>query len=69
MRVTLDDPALVSDLLEFLERLGYASTRIGEQGLEIVLPADRPSEAAALELDLYLATWRALHPDVLVRLG
>jgi hypothetical protein len=69
MRVTLDDPALVPDLLSFLERMGYACRRVGHQAVEVPLPDDRPSDAAALELDLYLATWRALHPDAVVRLG
>jgi hypothetical protein len=69
MRVILDDPALLPDLLEFLARMGYASKLLGGSAIEISLPPNRPTDAAALELDVYLATWRALHPDVSVRLG
>ena len=61
VRLRLDDPALVSNLLDFLERRGCAGKRAGDDTIAVELPEDLDAEQARLELDLYLRVWQSLH--------
>jgi hypothetical protein len=61
VRLRLDDPALVADLLDFLERRGCAGERDGEDTIDVELPDDLDAEQGRLELDLYLRVWQSLH--------
>ena len=61
VRLRLADPALVADLLDFLERRGCAGEREGEDTIEVELPHDLNDEQGRLELDLYLRVWQSLH--------
>jgi hypothetical protein len=61
VRLRLDDPALVADLLDFLERRGCAGGRDSEDTIDVELPDDLDSEQGRLELDLYLRVWQSLH--------
>ena len=61
VRLRLADPALVADLLDFLERRGCAGEREGEDTIDVELPHDLNDEQGRLELDLYLRVWQSLH--------
>jgi hypothetical protein len=61
VRLRLDEPALVDNLLNFLARRGCAGERDGEDMIEVELPHDLELEQARLELDLYLRVWQSLH--------
>ena len=61
VRLRLDDPALVANLLDFLGRRGCAGERDSDDTVEVQLPDDLPVEQARLELDLYLRVWQSLH--------
>ncbi len=61
VRLRLDDPALIANLLDFLGRRGCAGEREGEDTIEVELPEDLSAEEARLELDLYLRVWQSLH--------
>jgi hypothetical protein len=63
MLIRLEDPALVPDLLAFLERVRCAVGRPRGNVLEVCVPEAPTPEQARLELELYLLAWRALHPD------
>jgi hypothetical protein len=65
MRIRLIDSNLREDLALHFERAGFAVQPLGEI-LEIRRP-DAPSDVQARrEIDLHLAVWRALNPDVLI---
>ena len=61
VRLRLDDPALIANLLDFLERRGCAGAREGRDTIEVELPDDLDVEQGRLELDLYLRVWQSLH--------
>ena len=65
MRITISDPALVPDLLAFLdERLAIVTARLSETEVEVSLIGSQRNDAMRMELDLQLAIWRATHPGV-----
>ena len=61
VRLRLDEPALVDNLLDFLARRGCAGERDTHDTIEVELPDDLPVEQGRLELDLYLRVWQSLH--------
>ena len=61
--IRLSDPLLVDDLFRFLRTKGCVVETLSEDTLRVELPDARRSDAAALELQLYLRVWEILHPD------
>jgi hypothetical protein len=61
VRLQLDDPALVDNLLDFLRRRGCPGEREGEGVIDVELPPGLALDEARLELDLYLRVWQSLH--------
>jgi hypothetical protein len=62
MRVRISDEALLRDLGDFLVAAECRVREIGKATLDVTVRA--PSEAQARrELDIYLKTWRAMHPS------
>jgi hypothetical protein len=61
VRLRLDEPALVDNLLDFLARRGCAGERDADDTIEVELPDDLPVEQGRLELDLYLRVGQSLH--------
>ncbi len=63
MRISISDPALVPDLLAFLnERLAIVTARLSDTEVEVSLIGSQRNDAMRMELDLQLAIWRATHP-------
>jgi hypothetical protein len=66
MKIRLSDPALVDDLLTFLRARQCVAEQASDDTLDLTLPETARSDAAALELDLYLRAWEATHPGAIV---
>jgi hypothetical protein len=64
VRVRVSQPALVPDLVEFLGRALCRTESVRGSVLDVVVPRAADGVRARLELDLYLAAWRGLHPPV-----
>jgi hypothetical protein len=67
MKIRLSDPALVDDLLAFLRARRCVAEQASDNTLYVTLPEAVRSDAAALELDLYLRVWEATHPGAIVQ--
>ena len=67
MKIRLSDPSLVYDLRDFLCVRRCVVELASEDTLDVELLEVRREDAAALELDLYLRVWEALHPGALRR--
>jgi len=70
IRILLNDPLLVDDLREYLERCNCDVQLRGARAVEAV-PSDRDVEPVYLrmELDAYLRVWRLLHPGAEVSIA
>ena len=62
MRISVNDPELVSDLLSFLRaRVHVTAEQVGVAEIEISQLGSMNAQARRLELDLMLQLWRASH--------
>ena len=62
MRITLDDPTVVPDLLDYLRAKSHVvADQVGPAELEVSLLGSRNLAARRLELDLMIEAWRAAH--------
>jgi hypothetical protein len=61
VRLQLENPALLENLLGFLRKRGCAGERVTEDTIEVELPHELHLEQARVELDLYLRVWQSLH--------
>ncbi len=66
MRVRLSDPTLFDDLRTYLARRACVVRRAEGQRLEVEVPEATDPMTARRELELYLASWRVSHGDVVV---
>ena len=68
MRIRVDDPQLVEDLVHHLRRAGCVATPADVQAhgdgasVNVQLPGALDCEQARLELELYLKVFEAKHP-------
>jgi hypothetical protein len=62
LQVHLSDPALLGDLVEFLQRSGCVAHAENGHAVLVTLPESMRQDAAELELDLYLQLFETLHP-------
>lgn len=63
MRIRVNDPVLVSDLLAYLRQCGYEVMQTSRMIVAASLDPSIPYGAARLELDLHLSDWRGRQPD------
>jgi len=63
MRIELDNPASLDDLVGFLRSRGCVVELVGERELDVFCLGSTRYDHARMELDLYLQLWRAVHPD------
>jgi hypothetical protein len=69
MRVRIDDPELLPDLVTALTaRLDAVVETVGERELEVGLLGSRTQPHARIELQRRLRRWTARHPGVRVTL-
>jgi hypothetical protein len=62
MRVRINDPALLDDLIAYLRSAECVAEPAGRDTVDVGVPRATSDEQGALELGVYLATWRAMHP-------
>jgi hypothetical protein len=68
MRIEIDPPELVEDLLETLRRAGCPAKAIAHDLIEVGSPAPfLTDEQARREVGLYLAVWSLRHRDARAR--
>jgi hypothetical protein len=70
MRISLNEPAPLDDLVSYLRRCGCRADISGRQIVD-ASPPERPHVDKAylrMELEAYLRVWREMHPDVRVDL-
>lgn len=72
MRITLDDPAHVVDLTDFLRRCECRVEQVGPTALDVDVPvrastatgAEQPdAEWDRMEIGAFLRVWQILHPE------
>ena len=63
LNIQVSDPSLAGELSRFLRAKGCAVEPLSEDTLCVELPDVSRPDAAALELELYLRVWEAMHPD------
>ena len=69
LRITLDNPALVTDLTDFLRRCECKVEQVGSRAVEVEVavragePAGADREWAHMEIDAFLRVWQLLHPE------
>jgi hypothetical protein len=68
MQVRISDPARVPDLIEFLGRASCVAVHRRGCIIEVALPHAGGPARARRELELYLAAWCGLHPNVAAEL-
>jgi hypothetical protein len=63
LNIRVSDPSFAGELFHFLRGKGCVVAFVSENTLSVQLPEARRTDAAALELELYLRVWETLHPD------
>ena len=66
MRIKLSDPALVSELLDYLARRELAAKAVGANEVVVALPDRISARNAELEVELSLRIWQAMHSNAKV---
>jgi hypothetical protein len=64
LRIRVSQPALVPDLVEFLDRAFCKTESVRGSVVDVALPSVSDGARARRDLDLYLAAWTGLHPPV-----
>jgi hypothetical protein len=64
MRIRLNNPALIGDLVDFLRRNDCEAVPMGRDMVAVSLSHALPYDAARLELDFHLGDWALRHDDV-----
>jgi hypothetical protein len=63
MRVEVNEPDLVGELLEFLQRrVACVAAQVSKREIEVSLLESFRLDAHRLELDRMLKAWEAMHP-------
>ena len=68
MQIHVDEPNHLDDLLAFLRRIGCIALRVDGFTLEVHMPETTNERAERLELDAYVRSWQARHPDAAAKL-
>lgn len=69
MRIEIDPPELLDDLLETLQRAGCAAEAVAQNMIEVGSPAPfLTDDQDHREVRLYLAVWRLRHRNAQARL-
>jgi hypothetical protein len=63
MRIRLNNPALIGDLVDFLQRNDCEAVPMGRDMVVVSLSHALPYDAARLELDFHLGDWALRHAN------
>ena len=66
MRLRLDEPTRLDDLIFFFRTCGAIAFRCGSTTVEVFLPASPDGADDEDEIDAFLSSWEAQRPDVTV---
>jgi hypothetical protein len=61
MRVRVSNRALLRDLIRHLRECGCVAEQANASELDVYAPQTPNAEAARMEVDVYIAAWRARH--------
>jgi hypothetical protein len=61
--IRVANPSSIQGLVDFLASRGCIAERTGELELDVFCLSSTRHDQAAMELDLYLQLWNALHPE------
>jgi hypothetical protein len=64
VRIRVSHPALVDDLVRFLERMGFAAVECDYGAIHVELGGERTAPEFRAQLDFYVQVWQATRPDV-----
>jgi hypothetical protein len=64
VRIRVSHPALVDDLVRFLERMGFAAVECDYGAIRVELREERNAPEFRAQLELYLEVWQATRPGV-----
>lgn len=64
MLIRLSDPAHLGDLVSYLQAAECLAEQAGSDLIRVSVPRALDERQARREVALYLAAWRAMHPDV-----
>lgn len=64
MRIRVSHPALVDDLVRFLERMGFAAVECDYGAIRVELRGERTAPERRAQLELYVQVWQATRPGV-----
>jgi hypothetical protein len=64
VRIRVSHPALVDDLVRFLERMGFAAVECDYDAIRVDLGGERTAPAFRAQLELYVQVWQATRPGV-----
>ena len=67
MRIRVNDPKELSDLLSFLRGAGAIAFRCDGETLDVQLPGSANERAEQTEIGAFLTRWQEARPDVVVR--
>ena len=68
MQVHVAEPNHLNDLLDFLRKIGCDALRVDGFTLEVHMPETTDERAERLELDVYVRSWQACHPEAQAKL-
>jgi hypothetical protein len=68
MKVRVSNPALVTDLVEFLGRARCETAGVHGAVFDVIVPGISDTTIMRRDLNLYLAAWGGLHPPVVARI-
>ena len=63
VRVEVNDPELVEEVLELLRRVGCEASRSGWRTVAVRLPYAVEEDPDFVELSFFLRAWQIAHPD------
>jgi hypothetical protein len=64
MLIRVSHPALVDDLVRFLERMGFAAVECDYGAIRVELGGERTAPEVKAQLQLYVQVWQATRPGV-----
>jgi hypothetical protein len=68
LRIRVSDRRLLRDLLDLFRRAECVAEQASADTIEVYVPRAPSPEQARREVEVYLSTWQARHPDVTVEL-